>query len=1313
MLKVECESCRAPYQVDERRVPPTGLKMRCPKCGHTFLVQGTGGTSGASGGGGPVRKQTMVGMAAGGGAVSGPPVAAAPQAAPAAAAASQVAAPPAAFGMQDLPAPKGSPTQLGFGAPARPAPPPPTKGTLTDFGAFGGINLEELDLPALADDVGLPKPQVPSGALQPMAPMAPMGPARTLDFEADLPAPRVQGPSAGGGFGVLDDLPSVPQNRPQGFGGPGPQNFKGRPVTQQFGQPSATAAGPSPMARVTGAGGGGTAVMQAPARPTQGGLGGVELDLPSLQADLLLPANVSGVGLPVVQQMLPSTVEGSGLPTATALVGLPTPAGNLPSNVFGGGLPSNVVGGGLPSNVVGGGLPSNVFGGGLPAQVSSLPTHVQGTVLPSAAYGGGLPAPVAGGGLPAALGGDGLVNFGEFELPQDQGGSVPIDDKVGGVGFGDRNLGAVDASPVQARTTAAIAGRESAPGEASVDTVDAKAGATSGRAIHSRRGRGAATQGSRAPKVIGLVVAALILGGAGLQFTAVGAFGHLAISDAVKKNEYNRLTASSAEGARKKMAVDTYSAARAANDELADARKKAPRARALSAYATFSEYASQARFGLDVERSARAKQWIAEFPPSADVQYVVAARAAQEAVTGDPTAARASLAAAIAKAGNDPIAGELELVRGEVELQAKAGAEARTAFSSALALNPGSLGARAQYGLARAAFLLDDRPAAQAAVKATLAASPSHPGARTLKARLLSENDGLDDEALKEVNKLLDPAARANASVSELSQTLAAKGWILSRKDRAGDARAAFEEAVKLDQRNTWALIGQGEIYYADGRYTEALNRFDEALTKEPANLEAIVGSAKTKLGLERLKDAKKQLTDAFAAYPKHMRFALWLGKVEQALGNKPQAEAHYTKATELASPKQPDAVQPYAALASLLAQQGRVQEAAAKLELAKSKLPDSTTLQRALGEVAAAQGRYDEAVAHFELALQKDPEDVGSRLRLAVVLRKMRNLTAAAVEFDKVYAQDRDYPGLALERGLLYEESGQVEKALEQFKSAQAKAPQDLDLRLRVGAALAALGSLDEAIPMLKQVLEQRMNSPEANHYMGRAYLKKGGLDIQTAMKYLMRAVDLDPNRSDYHLYVAWAANESIPVQMSVAIEHVDRALELDKMNADAYWQRGVVERKRREVKTAIKDLKKALELKPSRIEAHAALAECYEDSNDVASALAEWQQALSGPVKPPFWQYRYGKMLMDRGNAAEGARYLQPAAEQGTLIQPRPGWVPDAHFQAAEALRKTGKKPAAIEHYKLFLQMAVPNDPDFKDARRALVQLGARPDD
>lgn len=38
MFRVECTSCKAAYQVDERRVPAKGLTMKCPKCRESFLV---------------------------------------------------------------------------------------------------------------------------------------------------------------------------------------------------------------------------------------------------------------------------------------------------------------------------------------------------------------------------------------------------------------------------------------------------------------------------------------------------------------------------------------------------------------------------------------------------------------------------------------------------------------------------------------------------------------------------------------------------------------------------------------------------------------------------------------------------------------------------------------------------------------------------------------------------------------------------------------------------------------------------------------------------------------------------------------------------------------------------------------------------------------------------------------------------------------------------------------------------------------------------------------------------------------------------
>lgn len=45
MFKVECLGCQAPYQVDEKRVPEKGLKMRCPKCGTTFRVEPPAGSA--------------------------------------------------------------------------------------------------------------------------------------------------------------------------------------------------------------------------------------------------------------------------------------------------------------------------------------------------------------------------------------------------------------------------------------------------------------------------------------------------------------------------------------------------------------------------------------------------------------------------------------------------------------------------------------------------------------------------------------------------------------------------------------------------------------------------------------------------------------------------------------------------------------------------------------------------------------------------------------------------------------------------------------------------------------------------------------------------------------------------------------------------------------------------------------------------------------------------------------------------------------------------------------------------------------------
>jgi tetratricopeptide (TPR) repeat protein len=240
---------------------------------------------------------------------------------------------------------------------------------------------------------------------------------------------------------------------------------------------------------------------------------------------------------------------------------------------------------------------------------------------------------------------------------------------------------------------------------------------------------------------------------------------------------------------------------------------------------------------------------------------------------------------------------------------------------------------------------------------------------------------------------------------------------------------------------------------------------------------------------------------------------------------------------------------------------------------------------------------------------------------------------------------------------------------------------------------------------------MEKRGMTAEANYYYGRAYFLRGGTSLVDASRYLKQAVRLNPNEAEYHFYLAWVATESPNADIATARTEVEAALALNKLMGGAYWQKGVVELKSNSVDDAIKDLKRALQLEPTRAEVHATLAECYEANNDLTTALAEWAKAFAGvPAEDqkPIWGYKYGKLLLDKGNGTGALPHLSSAVAAAEKESPPPGWLVLAEFNVAEAYRKTGHKAEAVDHYNHFLDLATPNNPDRKGALSALVALG-----
>lgn len=328
-VKVECESCKAPYTIDERRIPAAGLRVRCPKCTKTFVVKkpAEGPASSSSGEAAPPSAGSAATVAGTPGIGAGSSLAALPHSPPPGA--PSTASPPDAFGEIDLPAPVGD---AALPAPRAAAPKKPVlKGTALGLGGLvPGVvaAAAKPDLPATRDDLpaarelDLPATrEADLPAAKPVAakPAAPKPPAPTQggfgeidlpavgraaprpSFDIDLPSPAAPKP-AGGGF---DDLPApaaVGLPAPRGADLPAPRGAdlpvpKPKSTQLEFGEVDLPAVGGPALPAVGGPG------LPSPRLGTQK-FGEIDLGahLPAVAP--------TAANLPAVQAREPSVVAG-------------------------------------------------------------------------------------------------------------------------------------------------------------------------------------------------------------------------------------------------------------------------------------------------------------------------------------------------------------------------------------------------------------------------------------------------------------------------------------------------------------------------------------------------------------------------------------------------------------------------------------------------------------------------------------------------------------------------------------------------------------------------------------------------------------------------------------------------------------------------------------------------------------------------------------------------------------------------------------------------------------------------------------------
>ena len=258
-----------------------------------------------------------------------------------------------------------------------------------------------------------------------------------------------------------------------------------------------------------------------------------------------------------------------------------------------------------------------------------------------------------------------------------------------------------------------------------------------------------------------------------------------------------------------------------------------------------------------------------------------------------------------------------------------------------------------------------------------------------------------------------------------------------------------------------------------------------------------------------------------------------------------------------------------------------------------------------ALGGAYDEKGDYDKAIEAYQKAIEVDPEYDAPHYALGNIYYNVKEDYDKAIEaYEKTIEVDPEYdaPHYAL-GNIYYKVKKDYDKAIDAYQKAIELDPEDAKHHHALGAIYYMKGEYDAAIKLYKKAIELDPEDADYHGSLGRAYQKKSNLDL--AVEAYKKAIELDPK------YLrAYEGLKNIYINQGRS------------KRQELYATLGMINFLKQKYDSAIKSLKKAIELNPKDAEAHYKLGMVYQEQGDKSSekdktsyyelALKEYEEAV-----------------------------------------------------------------------------------------------------
>ncbi|MHB8422744.1 MAG: tetratricopeptide repeat protein [Leptospirales bacterium] len=419
----------------------------------------------------------------------------------------------------------------------------------------------------------------------------------------------------------------------------------------------------------------------------------------------------------------------------------------------------------------------------------------------------------------------------------------------------------------------------------------------------------------------------------------------------------------------------------------------------------------------------------------------------------------------------------------------------------------------------------------------------------------------------------------------ELQKEYMAHGQHYLAEGKTNEAVIEFQNLLKVNPKSAVGHYELGKAYHKKGWVSDSVIQFRTATKLDPLMLPAHVALARYAVNSGQWGAAKSEISTILKIDPSNVEGWTFSGQRNLGLGREDQAEQDLKHALSI-KPGYPLA---QVALGDIKRKQNHPRQATAYYENTLASAPLISRAWTGLGLLAQSEGKNDLAMTDFKKAISVDPTNLRSHIILSNFLASQSHLHKAISELESIPAKHADLrvPVKIAEYETMMGENQKAISLLLPFIQQKLQVP---DIDYVVAKAYEQSGKRDDALQMVNRLLEiqgvplfmvigaARIELVEGNPEYAQKILEgiKGGPNLPVSYAITRSQVELALNNPKRAIMILDEALTRFPKNANLlltlaeafieekkwklALKNIDRVLQLDPKNISAIARKGAL---------------------------------------------------------------------------------------------------------------------------------------------------------